>query len=149
MSRSPLFTRPVVRLLAGLALPMALLAGCAEAPQATRSEQAQYNACRQQVDRVVVQQNQDMLSQIDPVSSPYGASSTLTGATNALVIRHQRDDMMGDCLKHLDSQPVNTGSTSAYPSAVASPAPVTPPPADLAGPTGSDLTKPPVLPPSN
>jgi len=149
MSHSPRSFSPVARMLVSLALPAAVLVGCAQAPQQTRSEQAQYNACRQQVDRVVVQQNQDLLSQPDPVSSPFSGSSTLMSNTNDSVIEHQRDGMMNDCLNHLDTQPVNTGSTSAYPTRAVEKAPVTPPPADLAEPTGTDLSAPPVLSPSN
>jgi hypothetical protein len=148
MSHSPRPVLTLARMLVGLALP-ALLLGCAQAPQESRSEQTQYNACREQVDRVVVQQNQDLLSQPDPVSSPYSGSSILEGSTNTDVIQHQRDGMMSDCLNHLDTQPENTGSTSAYPSAVVSKAPVMPAPADLAEPTGSDLTAPPVVSPTN
>ncbi|WP_284944773.1 hypothetical protein [Acidisoma cladoniae] len=148
MSQSPRPFRPLARMLLGLAVP-ALLVSCAQAPQETRSEQAQYNACREQVDRVVVRQNQDILSQPDPVSSPYSGSSILMANTNTNVVRHERDGMMSDCLNHLDSQPVNTGSTSAYPGNVVATAPVTPAPADLAEPTGSDLTAPPIVSPAN
>jgi hypothetical protein len=149
MSTFPKSCRPIARLFLGLAIPAALLAGCAQAPQQSRSEQAQYTACRREVDRVVVQQNAGALSQVNDESSPYGGGSSLSDTTNRLSILHQRDDMMGDCLNHLDSQPVDTGSATAYPKAAPVSAPVTPPPPDLAGPTSNDLTQPPVLTPSN
>ncbi len=131
---------------AALALPLVLLAACAEAPQQTRSEQAQYDACHRQADTIVAHENVDALSQNDPISSPYGSTSILTNSTNDLSIEHQREDVMNDCLHHLDSSAPNTGVVTASPAAAAVAAPVGPPPPDLAGPTGSDLTKPPILP---
>lgn len=132
--------------LVALLLPLALLAGCTEAQQPTRSEQAQYEACHRQADQIVSHANVDALSQSDPISSPYAATSILPNATNTLSIEHQRQDIMNDCMRHYDTSATNAGVVTATPSGGASAAPVTPPPADLAGPTGSDLTKPPILP---
>jgi hypothetical protein len=137
-----------MRNLLTLALPLALLAGCAEAPQQSRSEQAQYDACHRQADAIVTHQNVDVLSQNDPIGSPYAATSILPNATAGLSIEHERQDVMNDCLHHLDSNASNTGVVSANPAAAAAEAPVAPPPPDLAGPTGSDLSKPPILPPA-
>jgi hypothetical protein len=142
----PSRARSVAPKLAALVLPMALLAACAEAPQQTRSEQAQYDACHRQADDIVAHANVDALSQSDPTSSPYAATSILPNITNKLSIEHQREDIMNDCLRHLDSSAPNSGVVTANPTAGRTGAPITPPPADLAGPTGSDLTKPPILP---
>jgi hypothetical protein len=133
--------------LLGSILPLVLLAACAEAPQQTRSEASQYDACHRQADQIVEHGNVDALSQTDPVSSPYGAASVLTTPISDLSVEHEREDVMNDCLHHLDSSAANTGEVTATPAAVAAEPPVTPPPADLAGPSGSDLTKPPILPP--
>jgi hypothetical protein len=97
---------------------------------------------------VVTQSNADALAQSDPISSPYAATSILPNSTTALAIEHQRQDLMADCMRHLDSAPANVGTVTATPKAGATGQPITPPPADLAGPTGSDLTKPPILPPA-
>jgi hypothetical protein len=152
MSILPRFHRSRLRSaapgLATLALPLALLAGCAEAPQQSRSEQAQYDACHRQADTIVSHENVDALSQNDPISSPYASTSILTNSTNNLSIEHERQDVMNDCLHHLDSNAPNAGLVTATPAAATAVAPITPPPADLAGPTGSDLTKPPILPQS-
>jgi len=96
----------------------------------------------------VTHANVDALAQADPVSSPFGATSVLPNATNALSIEHQRQDIMDDCMRHLDTGPANVGAITATPQGGATGQPITPPPADLAEPTGSDLTKPPILPPS-
>jgi hypothetical protein len=144
--RSPL--RSAASGLAAFALPLALLAGCTEAPQQSRSEQAQYDACHRQADTIVSHENVDALSQNDPISSPYAATSILTNSTSDLSIEHEREDVMNDCLHHLDSSAPNTGVVTATPAAAPVEAPVGPPPPDLAGPTGSDLSKPPILPPS-
>jgi hypothetical protein len=128
------------------ALASLTLAACTPAQQPTRSEQAQYDACRRHADLVTTRQNRDILSQNDPISSPYGGDSTLQGTTDTLSIQHERQDLLDECLNHLDSQPPNAGTISAYPAA-AKPAPaVAAPPADLAGPNTSDLARPPVLP---
>ncbi len=152
MSILPRLHRPRLRSaapgLAALALPLALLAGCAEAPQQSRSEQAQYDACHRQADTIVSHENVDALSQNDPISSPYGVTSILTNSTDNLSIEHEREDVMNDCLHHLDSNAPNTGVVTATPATATVATPIPPPPADLAGPTGSDLTKPPILPPS-
>jgi hypothetical protein len=134
--------------LTALALPLGLLVACAEAPQQSRSEQAQYDACHRIADRVVTQANADALAQNDPISSPYAATSILPNSTNALSIEHQRQDIMTDCLRHLDTQPANAGNVTATPNSGATGQPITPPPANLAEPTGNDLTKPPILPPA-
>ncbi|MCB8879304.1 hypothetical protein ACELLULO517_03590 [Acidisoma cellulosilytica] len=134
--------------LAALALPLGLLAACAEAPQQSRSEQSQYDACHRIADQVVTHANADALAQSDPTSSPFAATSTLPNSTNALAIEHQRQDVMTDCMRHLDTQPANVGDITATPQGGATGQPITPPPADLAEPTGSDLTKPPILPPA-
>ncbi len=135
--------------LAALVLPLGLLAACAEAPQQSRSEQSQYDACHRIADQVVTHANADALAQNDPISSPYAATSVLPNSTNALAIEHQRQDIMTDCMRHLDSQPANVGDVTATPQGGATGQPITPPPADLAGPTGNDLTKPPILPPAH
>jgi hypothetical protein len=136
--------------LAGLALPLILLGACTEAPQQTRSEQATYDACHRQADQIVEHENVDALAdtQGDPVSSPYAATSVLTNATDDLSVEHEREDVMNNCLHHYDSLAPNTGDVTASPAAAAPEAPVAPPPPDLAGPTGNDLTKPPILPPA-
>ncbi len=135
--------------LTAIALPLVLLGACAEAPQQTRSEQSQYDACHRQADQIVEHENVDALavSEADPVSSPYAATSILTNSTDNLSVEHEREDVMNDCLHHYDSLAPNTGDVTATPAAAAPEAPVTPPPPNLAGPTGSDLTKPPNLPP--
>ncbi|MBW4022941.1 MAG: hypothetical protein HIU92_07320 [Proteobacteria bacterium] len=130
-----------------LALPLALLAACAEAPQQTRSEQAQYEACHRQADQIVERANVNLLNQQDPISSPYAAASILPSSTTNLSIEHQREQVMNDCLHHLDSSAPNVGDVTATPSAARVQAPITAPPSNLAGPTGNDLTKPPILPP--
>jgi hypothetical protein len=136
--------------LAALALPLVVLAACAEAPQQTRSEQSQYDACHRQADQIVEHGNADTLSssQFDPISSPYASTSVLTSSTDNLSVEHEREDVMNDCLHHYDSLAPNTGDVTATPAPAAVEAPVTPPPPNLAGPTGSDLTKPPILAPS-
>jgi hypothetical protein len=88
------------------------------------------------------------LSQADPISSPYASTSILTNSTDDLSIEHEREDVMNDCLHHLDSSAPNTGVVTANPAPAPAAAPIAPAPADLAGPTGSDLTKPPILPPA-
>jgi hypothetical protein len=98
-------------------------------------------------DRVVEHANVDALSQADPISSPFGSTSVLSNQTSNLSIEHQRQDIMSDCLRHYDSTAPNTGVVTATPGAAIASQPVTPAPADLAGPTGSDLSKPPVLTP--
>jgi hypothetical protein len=128
------------------ALASLTLAACTPAQQPTRSEQAQYDACRRHADLVTTRQNRDILSQNDPISSPYAGDSTLQGTMNTLSVQHERQDLLDDCLNHLDTQPSNPGTVSAYPAATTSAAPVTAPPADLAGPNTSDLARPPVLP---
>jgi hypothetical protein len=135
--------------LAALALPLVLLGACAEAPQQTRSDQATYDACHRQADQIVENENVNTLavSQSDPISSPYGATSVLTNSTTDLSVEHEREDVMNNCLHHYDSLAPNAGDVTATPSAASVPAPVAPPPADLAGPTGSDLTKPPIMAP--
>jgi len=143
----PTCRRPVFGRLTVLLLPLGLLAACAEAPQQSRSEQALYDACHRMADRVVEHANVDALSQADPTSSPFGSTSVLSNQTSDLSIEHQRQDIMADCLRHYDSSAPNTGVVTATPSAGIASQPVTPAPADLAGPTGSDLTKPPVLTP--
>lgn len=137
--------RPILGRLPLLLLPLGLLAACAEAPQQSRSEQALYDACHRMADRVVEQANVDALSQADPTSSPFGSTSILTNQTSKLSIEHQRQDIMSDCLRHYDSTAPNAGVVTATPGAAVARPPVTPPPADLAGPSGSDLTKPPIL----
>ena len=134
---------------AALALPLVLLGACAEAPQQTRSEQSSYDACHRQADQIVEHENVDALAntQADPISSPYAATSILTNSTDNLSVEHEREDVMNNCLHHYDSLAPNTGDVTASPAAAAPEAPVTPPPPNLAGPTGSDLTKPPILPP--
>jgi len=146
----PRVIRSISPSLAAIALPLVLLGACAEAPQQTRSEQATYDACHRQADQIVEHGNMDALasSQSDPISSPYGSTSILTNSTDNLSVEHEREDVMNDCLHHYDSLAPNTGDVTASPTAAAPEAPVTPPPPDLAGPTGSDLTKPPILPPS-
>ena len=147
-------SRPAARrlrpTLAALVLPLAMLAACAEAPQQTRSEQSQYDACHRQADQIVEHENVDALAttQADPISSPYAATSILTNSTNNLSVEHEREDVMNNCLHHYDSSAPNGGDVTATPAAAAPEAPVTPPPPDLAGPTGSDLTKPPILAPA-
>lgn len=131
-----------------LVLPLGLLAACAEATPQSRSEQAQYDACHRIADQVVTHANADALAQSDPTSSPFAATSTLPNSTNTLAIEHQRQDVMSDCMRHMDTQPANVGDITATPKAGATGQPITPPPADLAGPTGSDLTKPPILAPA-
>jgi hypothetical protein len=140
--------RSILPSLAALALPLVLLAGCAEAPQQTRSEQSQYDACHRQADQIVEHGNVDALAntQADPISSPYAATSILTNSTDNLSVEHEREDVMNDCLHHYDTLAPNIGTGPASPAAAAPEAPVTPPPPDLAGPTGGDLTKPPILP---
>jgi hypothetical protein len=133
--------------LAVLALPLILLA-CAEAPQQTRSEQAQYNACHLQADQIVQRANVNVLFQPEEINTPYAANAVVPDTTNNLSVEHEREDVMNDCLHHLDSLAPNTGVVTATPAAATPEAPVTPPPPDLAGPTGSDLTKPPILPPA-
>jgi hypothetical protein len=142
--------RSILPSLAALALPLVLLAGCAEAPQQTRSEQSQYDACHRQADQIVEHGNVDALAntQADPISSPYAATSILTNSTDNLSVEHEREDVMNDCLHHLDSSAPNTGVVTANPAPAPAAAPIAPAPADLAGPTGSDLTKPPILPPA-
>ena len=132
---------------AALTLPVLLLAACAEAPQQTRSEQAQYDACHAQADQIVEHENVDTLSQADPISSPYAATSILTNSTDNLSVEHQREDVMNDCLHRSDSLAPNAGVVSATPAAAVPVAPVAAPPPDLAGPSGNDLSKPPILPP--
>lgn len=144
-SPRPVYRRPVVNRLTVLLLPLSLLAACAEAPQQSRSEQALYDACHRMADRVVEHANVDALSQADPTSSPFGSTSVLTNQTSKLSIEHQRQDIMSDCLRHYDSTAPNTGVVTATPGAPIASQPVTPPPADLAGPSGSDLSKPPIL----
>jgi hypothetical protein len=136
--------------LAALALPLGLLAACAEAPPQSRSEQAQYDACRRIADRVVTNANADALAQTQnsQIYSPYSSTSILGTIPNTLNIQHQHQDVMADCMRHLDTGPANVGTVTATPQISASPQPITPAPADLAGPTGSDLTKPPILPPA-
>jgi hypothetical protein len=135
--------------LAALALPLGLLVACAQAPQQSRSEQAQFDACHRIADQVVSQANADALAQNDPISSPFGATSILPNSTNRLAIEHQRQDVMSDCMRHLDVAPANVGSITATPQqGGATGQPITPPPADLAEPSGSDLSKPPILPPA-
>jgi len=129
----------------GLLLPLMLLGACTEAPQQSRSEQALYDACHRMADRVVEHANVDALAQADPTSSPFGGTSVLTNQTSKLSIEHQRQDLMADCMRHYDSSAPNTGVVTATPEAPAASQPIPPPPADLAGPTGSDLTKPPIL----
>ncbi len=107
--------RPRMGALAALAVPLGLLAACVEAPQQSRSEQAQYNACHRIADRVVTQANADALAQNDPISSPYGATSILPNPPNALAIEHQRQDIMDDCLRHIDTQRANVGVVTATP----------------------------------
>ncbi|HTI01726.1 MAG TPA: hypothetical protein VL752_12340 [Acidisoma sp.] len=141
----PACRRPVLGWLPMLVLPLGLLAGCAEAPQQSRSEQALYDACHRMADRVVEHANVDALSQADPTSSPFGVTSVLTNQTSKLSIEHQRQDIMADCLRHYDSTAPNTGVVTATPGAPIVSQPTPPPPADLAGPSGSDLTKPPIL----
>lgn len=135
--------------LTALALPLLLLASCAEAPQQSRSEQAQYDACHRQADQIVEHGNVDALAdnQFDPISSPYASTSVLTNSTDNLSIEHEREDVLNDCLHHFNSLPANAGVVTATPPAAPVAAPVAPPPADLAEPTGGDLTKPPILPP--
>ena len=147
--RSAVIIRVPPRLVA-IALPLALLGACAEAPQQTRSEQSVYDACHRQADQIVEHENVDALAdtQSDPVSSPYAATSVLTNSTDNLSVEHQREDVMNDCLHHYDSLAPNTGEVTASPTAATAEAPVTPPPPDLAGPTGGDLSKPPILPPN-
>jgi hypothetical protein len=146
----PTPTRSITLSLAALALPLLLLGACAEAPQQTRSEQATYDACHRQADQIVEHENVDALAdtQADPISSPYAATSVLTNSTDDLSVEHEREDVMNNCLHHYDSLAPNAGVVSASPAAAAPEAPVAPPPPDLAGPTGSDLTKPPILPPA-
>lgn len=141
----PVHRRPVLSRLPVLLLPLGLLAACAEAPQQSRSEQALYDACHRMADRVVEHANVDALSQADPTSSPFAGTSTLTHQTSTLSIEHQRQDVMDDCLRHYDSSAPNVGVVTATPAASVASQPITPPPADLAGPSGSDLTKPPIL----
>lgn len=143
----PAFRRPILSRLPLLLLPLGLLAACAEAPQQSRSEQALYDACHRMTDRVVEHANVDALSQADPTSSPFGSTSILTNQTNKLSIEHQRQDLMADCLRHYDSTAPNVGVVTATPSATVASPPITPAPADLAGPSGSDLSKPPILTP--
>ncbi|GAB0113301.1 hypothetical protein [Acidisoma sp. C75] len=131
-----------------LALPLILLAGCAEAPQQSKSEQSQYDACHRMADRIVKQANVASLSQGDPYSSPFAATSVLPTTTDNLSIEHQREQIMNDCMHHYDSYAPNQGVVTATPGSPVVSQPVPPPPADLAGPTGSDLTKPPILPPA-
>jgi hypothetical protein len=135
--------------LAALALPLLMLAACAEAPQQTRSEQSSYDACHRQADQIVEHENVDALSNTDadPISSPYAATSILTNSTDNLSVEHEREDVMNNCLHHYDSLAPNTGTVTASPAAAAPEPPVTPPPPNLAGPTGGDLTKPPILAP--
>jgi hypothetical protein len=87
------------------------------------------------------------MSQSDPISSPYGATSTLTNSMDNLSVEHEREDVMNNCMHHYDSLAPNAGDVTATPTAMEPAAPVAPPPPDLAGPTGSDLTKPPILSP--
>jgi hypothetical protein len=136
--------------LAALALPLIVLGGCAEAPQQTRSEQSVYDACHRQADQIVEHENVDSLSdtQADPVSSPFAATSVLTNSTDNLSVEHEREDVMNNCLHHYDSLAPNSGDVTGSPQAGAVEAPVTAPPPNLAGPTGSDLSKPPILPTS-
>jgi hypothetical protein len=138
--------RPRSGALAAVVLPLGLLAACAEAPQQSRSEQAQYDTCHRIADQVVSHANADALAQNDPISSPYAATSILPNSTNDLSIEHQRQDVMADCLRHIDTQPANVGDVTATPQGGVSSEPITPPPADLAEPTGNDLSKPPSLP---
>jgi hypothetical protein len=140
MSILPRLLHPIAPRLMVLTLPLVLLAACAEAPQQTRSEQSQYDACHRQADQIVEHGNADTLNQADPISSPYAASSILMTSTNGLSVEHEREDVMNDCLHHLDSLAPNTGEVTPG-------APVTPPPANLAGPTDNDLAKPPILSP--
>jgi hypothetical protein len=135
--------------LAALALPLLMLAACAEAPQQTRSEQSSYDACHRQADQIVEHENVDALSNTDadPISSPYAATSILTNSTDNLSVEHEREDVMNNCLHHYDSLAPNTGTVTASPAAAAPEPPVAPPPPNLAGPTGGDLTKPPILAP--
>lgn len=142
--------RPSLGSLALLALPLGLLSACAEAPQQSRSEQAQYEACRSIADRVVTNGNADALAQTQnsAINSPYSSTSILGTITNSLNLQHQHQDVMDDCMRHIDTQPANVGVITATPQVGVSSQPVPPPPADLAGPTGSDLTKPPILPPA-
>ena len=134
---------------AALALPLLMLAACAEAPQLTRREQSSYDACHRQADQIVEHENVDALSNTDadPISSPYAATSILTNSTDNLSVEHEREDVMNNCLHHYDSLAPNTGTVTASPAAAAPEPPVTPPPPNLAGPTGGDLTKPPILAP--
>jgi hypothetical protein len=90
----PRAIRSIAPSLAALALPLVLLAACAEAPQQTRSDQATYDACHRQADQIVENENVNTLavSQSDPISSPYGATSVLTNSTNNLSVEHQRED---------------------------------------------------------
>jgi hypothetical protein len=150
MTIPPLPLRLIAPSLTALALPLLLLASCAEAPQQTRSEQAQYDACHRQADQIVEHENVDALAdnQADPISSPYASTSVLTNSTDNLSIEHEREDVLNDCLHHLDSQAPNTGIVTATPAPAAAEAPINPAPADLAGPPGGDLTKPPILPPA-
>lgn len=135
---------PFARLPA-LLLPLSLLAACAEAPQQSRSEQALYDACHRMADRVVERANVDALAQADPTNSPFGGTSILTNQTSRLSIEHQRQDIMANCMRHYDSSAPNKGVVTATPTATVTDQAVPPPPADLAGPSGSDLTKPPIL----
>ncbi|WP_419760463.1 hypothetical protein [Acidisoma sp.] len=144
----PKALRSMTPRLAALTLPLVLLAACAEAPQQSRSEQSSYDACHRQADQIVEHENVNALTetQADPISSPYSTTSILTNSTDNLSVEHEREDVMNDCLRHYDSSAPNTGSVTATPAAAVPEAPVAPPPPNLAGPTGSDLTKPPILP---
>jgi len=135
--------------LPAVALPLILLGGCAEAPQQTHSDQATYDACHRQADQIVENENVGALSdtEADPISSPYATTSVLTNATDNLSVEHEREDVMNNCLHHYDTLAPNMGDVTATPAAAAPEAPVAPPPANLAGPSGSDLTKPPIMPP--
>ena len=142
-------TRSIPPSFAVIALPLILLGACAEAPQQTRSEQSSYDACHRQADQIVEHENVDALAdtQGDPISSPYAATSILTNSTDDLSVEHEREDVMNNCLHHFDSLAPNTGNVTATPAAAVPAAPVAAPPPNLAGPTGGDLTKPPILPP--
>jgi hypothetical protein len=127
------------------ALACLAVAACTPAQQPTRSEEAQYDACRRHADVVTTRQNRDILSQDDPISSPYGEGSTLQGTMDTLSVEHQQQDLLADCLNHLDTQPANTGVVSAHPAAAVTAEPIPVAPADLAGPSSNDLARPPVL----
>lgn len=116
----------VVRL-AGLAVPLALLAACQNPPPIRSAappsagqggaDAATIAHCRQRAEEIYMTQNRSELYRTDSRDSPFSGSHGAMGATRGLSDRFSQDRMIADCIRNTGERTDPTHTQPANPPA--------------------------------